>query len=132
MFLATKDLKLKSIAGSSFTAGLVGITEPAIYGVNLPKKRPFVFGCIAGALGAAVIGFFNVKVFSFAMPGVLFFPQVIPPTGVDITLWVTIFASLFSIVMAASMTYFFGQVNKSDEEESENAKSANLKAASAK
>lgn len=132
VFLATKDLKLKSIAGSSFTAGLVGITEPAIYGVNLPKKRPFVFGCIAGALGAAVIGFFNVKVFSFAMPGVLFFPQVIPPTGVDITLWVTIFASLFSIVMAASMTYFFGQVNKSDEEESENAKSANLKAASAK
>ncbi len=132
VFLATKDLKLKSIAGSSFTAGLVGITEPAIYGVNLPKKRPFVFGCIAGALGAAVIGFFNVKVFSFAMPGVLFFPQVIPPTGVDITLWVTIFASLFSIVMAASMTYFFGQVNKSAEEESEKAKSANLKAGSVK
>jgi beta-glucoside PTS system EIICBA component len=132
VFFATKDLKLKSIAGSSFTAGLVGITEPAIYGVNLPKKRPFVFGCIAGALGAAVIGYFNVHVYSFAMPGVLFFPQIIPPTGVDITLWVTIFASLFSIVMAAAMTYFFGQVNKTDSSAPIKSKASVLKTAAVK
>lgn len=74
VFLMTKETKLKAISGSAFVAGLFGITEPAIYGVNLPKKRPFVFGCVAGALGAAVIGYFNVRVYSFAMPSMLVFP----------------------------------------------------------
>ncbi|NAW70441.1 PTS transporter subunit EIIC [Vibrio sp. V27_P1S3P104] len=111
VFLMTKDVKLKAIAGSASTAGLFGITEPAIYGVNLPKKRPFVIGCISGAIGAAIIGYFNARVYSFAMPSLLIFPQVIPPTGVDITLWVTVFASILSIVLAIILTVIFGQVN---------------------
>lgn len=111
VFLMTRDTKLKAIAGSAFTAGIFGITEPAIYGVNLPKKRPFVFGCVAGALGAAIIGYFQVRVYSFAMPSMLIFPQIIPPTGVDMTLWVTVFASILSIVLATLLTVMFGQVN---------------------
>ncbi|EGQ8194981.1 PTS transporter subunit EIIC [Vibrio parahaemolyticus] len=111
VFLITKDTKLKAIAGSASTAGLFGITEPAIYGVNLPRKRPFVIGCISGAIGAAIIGYFSVRVYSFAMPSMLIFPQVIPPTGIDITLWVTVFASIFSIVLATVLTVLFGQVN---------------------
>lgn len=114
VFLMTKETKLKAISGSAFVAGLFGITEPAIYGVNLPKKRPFVFGCVAGALGAAVIGYFNVRVYSFAMPSMLVFPQIIPPTGVDITLWVTVFAAISSIILAALLTVMFGQVNKQE------------------
>ena len=111
VFLMTKDYKLKAIAGSAFTAGIFGITEPAIYGVNLPKKRPFAFGCVAGAIGAAIIGYFQVRVYSFAMPSMLIFPQIIPPTGVDMTLWVSVFASILSIVLATLLTVFFGQVN---------------------
>ncbi len=115
VFLMARDIKLKAIAGSAFTAGLFGITEPAIYGVNLPKKRPFIFACVSGALGAAVIGYFQVRVYSFAMPSMLVFPQIIPPTGVDITLWVTVIASVFSIIFAALLTVMFGQINKQPE-----------------
>lgn len=111
VFLVIKDTKLKAIAGSACTAGLFGITEPAIYGVNLPKKRPFAFACFAGAIGAAIIGYVNARVYSFALPSMLVFPQIIPPTGVDITLWVTVFASILSIVLAAVLTVLFGQVN---------------------
>ena len=111
VFLVTRDSKLKAISGSAFTAGLFGITEPAIYGVNLPKKRPFVFGCVAGAIGAAIIGYFQVRIYSFALPSILVFPQFIPPTGVDMTLWVTVFASIFSIVLATVLTVMFGRVN---------------------
>lgn len=111
VFLMTKDVKLKAIAGSASTAGLFGITEPAIYGVNLPKKRPFIIGCISGAIGAAIIGYFGVRVYSFALPSVLIFPQVIPPTGVDSTLWIAVFASIFSVVLATVLTVLFGQVN---------------------
>ena len=58
VFLKTKDKKLKELSGSAaFSAVLAGITEPAIYGVTLPYKRPFaigaVFSCIAGMIVAA-------------------------------------------------------------------------------
>lgn len=111
VFLMTKDTKLKGISGSAFITGLFGITEPAIYGVNLPKKRPFVIGCIAGAIGAAIVGYFQVRVYSFGMMSILIFPQVIPPTGIDITFWVAVFASILSIVLATVLTMLFGQVN---------------------
>ena len=56
VFLKTKDKKLKELSGSAaFSAVLAGITEPAIYGVTLPYKRPFaigaVFSGIAGMIG---------------------------------------------------------------------------------
>ncbi|MCF7361841.1 PTS transporter subunit EIIC [Vibrio sp. A1-b2] len=116
VFLMTKDVKLKAIAGSATTAGLFGITEPAIYGVNLPKKRPFVIGCISGAIGAAIIAYFSVRIYSFALPSILVFPQIIPPTGVDLTLWVTVFASMLSIVLATVLTVLFGKVNDANKE----------------
>lgn len=58
VFLKTKDKKLKELSGSAaFSAVLAGITEPAIYGVTLPYKRPFaiaaVFSSIAGMIVAA-------------------------------------------------------------------------------
>ncbi len=111
VFIVARDTKLKAISGSAFTAGLFGITEPAIYGVNLPKKRPFVFGCVAGAIGAAIIGYFQVRIYSFALPSILVFPQFIPSTGVDMTLWVAVFASIVSIVLATLLTVMFGRVN---------------------
>lgn len=51
IFLRSRDARQKMLAGSSVTAGIFGITEPAVYGVNLPLRRPFIFGCIAGAVG---------------------------------------------------------------------------------
>jgi PTS system beta-glucosides-specific IIC component len=48
IFLRSRDARQKMLAGSSVTAGIFGITEPAVYGVNLPLRRPFIFGCIAG------------------------------------------------------------------------------------
>ncbi len=111
VFLVTKDVKLKSLAGSAFTAGLFGITEPAIYGVNLPKKRPFVIGCIAAAISAAIIAYFNARAYSFALPSILALPQIISPKGIDITFWVTVFASALSIVLATILTVLFGGIN---------------------
>ncbi|PJC86635.1 hypothetical protein CSW98_06445 [Vibrio sp. HA2012] len=111
VFLVTKDYKLKVTSGPAFISGILGITGPAIYGVNLPKKRPFIFGCIAGAIGGAIIGYFQVRDYSFALPSILIVPQIIPPTGIDITLWVFVFASCLSIVLAILLTVLFGQVN---------------------
>ncbi|STI79022.1 PTS system beta-glucoside-specific transporter subunit IIABC [Escherichia coli] len=65
VFLCERDAQKKVVAGSAALTGLFGITEPAVYGVNLPRKYPFVIACISGALGATIIGYAQTKVYSF-------------------------------------------------------------------
>ena len=50
--LKTKDQKIKSMAVPSALSACMGITEPAIFGVNLRFGKPFVMGCVGGAVGA--------------------------------------------------------------------------------
>ncbi|STM48191.1 PTS system beta-glucoside-specific transporter subunit IIABC [Escherichia coli] len=57
VFLCERDAQKKVVAGSAALTSLFGITEPAVYGVNLPRKYPFVIACISGALGATIIGY---------------------------------------------------------------------------
>ena len=66
ILLATRDARQRMLAGSAFSAGLFGITEPAIYGLTLPLRRPFIFGCIAGAIGGAITAFSNSVAFVLA------------------------------------------------------------------
>ncbi len=112
VFLRTRDAKMKALSGSAATAGVFGVTEPAIYGVTLPLKRPFIFGCLGGAIGAAIIGFYQVKIYAFGAVSALTFPLLIPPTGIDYTLWVSVIATLIAVVVSTSLTFLFGQVNK--------------------
>ncbi len=72
VLLRTKNRELKGIAASSvISAVLVGITEPAIYGCNLPLKKPMVCAIICGAVGGAVMGLGGVYGDAFANNGVL-------------------------------------------------------------
>ena len=114
VLLRTKDLKLKGIAGSAFSASLFGITEPAVYGVTLPLRRPFIFGCIGGAIGAAVLGFYHSTTYSFGMPSVFTFAQMIPPTGFDRSVTAAIVGTGFAFVFAAVATGLFGLSAKAE------------------
>ncbi|WLI77758.1 PTS beta-glucoside transporter subunit IIABC [Kosakonia sp. H02] len=87
IFLRTRNGQQKVLAGSSIAAGIFGITEPAVYGLTLPLRRPFIFGCIAGAVGGAIVGFSGSHAYSFGMANIFTLAQMIPPGGVDATLW---------------------------------------------
>ncbi|GMO39188.1 MAG: beta-glucoside-specific PTS transporter subunit IIABC [Termitinemataceae bacterium] len=81
--LKTKNASLKSIAISAGFSGIFGITEPAIYGVTLRLKKPFVTACVAGAIGGAIIGISGAKMWAFGMPSLLTLPTAISPnTGI--------------------------------------------------
>ena len=108
VLLRTRDIKLKGIAASAFSASLFGITEPAVYGVTLPNRRPFIFGCIGGALGAAVLGFYHTTSFSFGLPSVFTFSQVVPKTGFDASVIAAIAGALIAFLFAAIATTLFG------------------------
>ncbi|MCA6999286.1 PTS beta-glucoside transporter subunit IIABC [Dickeya solani] len=108
VLLRTRDMKRKGIAGSAFSAAIFGITEPAVYGVTLPLRRPFIFGCIGGALGAAVMGYFHTTMYSFGFPSIFTFTQIIPPTGVDSSVWAAVIGTLASFIFAALTSWSFG------------------------
>lgn len=74
VFLKTKDKDMKGVSLSAAVTGLFGITEPAIYGVNLRLKKPMVCGCIAGAIAGAVAGAFQAVSWGYNMPGIATIP----------------------------------------------------------
>lgn len=74
VFLKTKDKEMKGVSASAAVTGLFGITEPAIYGVNLRLKKPMVCGCIAGAVGGGVAGAFHAVSWGYNMPGIATIP----------------------------------------------------------
>lgn len=108
VLLRTRDVKLKGIAASAFSASLFGITEPAVYGVTLPNRRPFIFGCVGGAMGAAVLGFYHTTSYSFGLPSVFTFSQVVPKTGFDASVVAAIAGALIAFIFAALATSLFG------------------------
>lgn len=79
VFFRTNDIKRKGLAVSSFITSLIGITEPTVYGVTLPLKKPFLAACISGAIGGAFIGLSQVKNYSFGLVSLLSLPGFINP-----------------------------------------------------
>lgn len=73
----TKDKKLKDMAVPAFVSGMFGVTEPCIYGITLPKKKPFIISCIGGAVGGGIIGFAGVKSYSMGGLGLFGLPSYI-------------------------------------------------------
>lgn len=74
--LKTKDKKKRSLYISSAVPAFLGITEPAIFGINLRFIKPFVFGCIGGAVGGAIAGMLNMAGTGMgitALPGILLY-----------------------------------------------------------
>ncbi len=105
--LKTKDEKLKKIAIPAFISGIFGVTEPAIYGVTLPTKTPFIYSCIAGAIGGAFTGLMRTRSYSIGGLGLFGLPSFIDTTGVmGLTNMIYILiAILIASVAGFAMTY---------------------------
>lgn len=63
IWLKTKNKDLKNVALPAWISGFFGITEPAIYGITLPRIKYFVFSCIGAALSGAYIGLTGVHTY---------------------------------------------------------------------
>lgn len=70
----TKNKALKGTAISATVSALLGITEPALYGVNLRLKRPFVAVLLGSLLGGCYIGFLGITAPTFVTPSLLTIP----------------------------------------------------------
>ncbi|MDY3362346.1 MAG: PTS transporter subunit EIIC [Clostridium celatum] len=109
IMLKTRNKKLKSVCGPAFVSAMCGITEPAIYGVTLQYKKPFILACLASGFGGAILGFAGVKQYYYGANGIFGFLQVInPQTGFDSTVIATIIGCLVSFILACVFMWLFG------------------------
>lgn len=81
IFCKTKNRHLKEMALPNFISGIFGVTEPAIYGILLPLKKPFIISCVAGGIGGAFYGAFNFRKFMVGGMGIFELPAMIEPDG---------------------------------------------------
>lgn len=77
-FLLRKNKKMQGIAVTSTVSALLGITEPAIYGVNLRYRYPFIAVMVGSAAGSAFLAFQGVKATSVGVGGIFSFLSVFP------------------------------------------------------
>lgn len=106
IILKTKDQKLRNIAIPAFISGMFGVTEPCIYGITLPKKKPFVISCIASAIGGAITGIMGVHSYVMGGLGIFGLPNFIDTENNSIysMVWVGI-ATLVSMAVAFILTF---------------------------
>lgn len=74
VFFRTRNTKMKGLSISAFISGLFGVTEPAVYGVNLKLKKPFIIGVISGGIGGAIAGGFGAGALAVATRSILTVP----------------------------------------------------------
>ncbi|WFR60620.1 beta-glucoside-specific PTS transporter subunit IIABC [Paenibacillus amylolyticus] len=113
VLLKTKNSKLKSLSIPAFISGIFGVTEPAIYGVTLPLKKPFIMSCIGGAVGGGILGWAGSKLYVFGGLGIFGIPSFInKEAGPDSGFYMSIVAVLVSFIVGFVLTYVVGFKDK--------------------
>ncbi|MBC1484251.1 PTS beta-glucoside transporter subunit IIBCA [Listeria sp. FSL L7-1509] len=116
VMLKTKNKELRSLSITATISGFLGITEPAIYGVNLPYKKPFIMACVGSAFGGAIAGMSAAKMFGgFASGGVFGIPMFINPEGLGWDFWGFLISLVVAFSISLILTYFFGFKDKIEE-----------------
>lgn len=104
VWLKAKKTNTKAIAGSATIAAITGVTEPAIYGINMKLKKPFIAAAIGGAVGGGIASFLGLKAYAMGGPSFLNFAMFIGDNPSN--MWLVMMAFGISFVIAAACTFF--------------------------
>lgn len=119
IFFKTKNRQLKEMALPNFISGIFGVTEPAIYGILLPLKKPFIISCIAGGIGGGFYGAFNFRKFMMGGMGIFEFPAMIEPDGSMGNLIVAVTGVVITMVIAFLATMILYKEPEAEEKTTE-------------
>lgn len=108
-YLKTKDPNKKALAIPATISAFCGVTEPAIYGFLLPEKTPFVFSCIGGAVGGAIMGALNAKMYVMGGLGIFSVVSYISPEGEASGLVAALICGAVSMLVGFLLAFFFGK-----------------------
>lgn len=115
MYFKLKDKKLKALCPPAIISGIFGVTEPAIYGITLPKKKPFIYSMIGGSI-AGLYMMVN-QVTGYTVGGLGIFGVVSYINGNDASgMFQSFIGIAIAMVVGFGLTFFFW---KDDAEETE-------------
>ncbi|KAA2275002.1 beta-glucoside-specific PTS transporter subunit IIABC [Staphylococcus haemolyticus] len=117
LLLKTKNKKLKSLALPASISGIFGVTEPAIYGITLPRKKLFVYSCIISGIFGAILGLAGTKLYLMGGMGIFSYTSFIGKSGIDKSVW----AAVITSVLATLVGIIVGYIAHSDKKEGLNA-----------
>ncbi|CCZ02923.1 pTS system glucose subfamily IIA component [Eubacterium sp. CAG:603] len=131
----TKDKKLRSLCPPAIISGIAGVTEPAIYGITLPKKAPFFRTCAVAGVAGAVLCMLGVRDYQMAGMGVFSYTMFLNPDNKDVKpMIIGIIVSIICVIVSFILEMIFykdGDKNSSKKEVKNNSDS-NLKTEAAK
>lgn len=102
--IRTKNKKTKGLGISAFISGIFGVTEPAIYGITLPRKKPFIASCIASAIAGGIMGYAGTKTYMVGGIGIFSIPSKISPEGIDGGFYGGLIALAVAIILGLVLT----------------------------
>ena len=107
VWLKVRDARIKRMAAPATISAFCGVTEPAMYGLNLKYGRIFITASIGGAVGGLLTGLLNVNMWGFT-GGFVGFPSFVNPKGMDASFTGFWIAGVAALLVSFLCTYFFG------------------------
>ncbi|WP_339286544.1 PTS system trehalose-specific EIIBC component [Paenibacillus sp. FSL R5-0486] len=113
MMLVLREKKMRGLAATSSVSAFLGVTEPAIFGVNIRYRYPFIFGMIGSAIGGVLLTMNNVQATSIGVGGVPGFLSIFPDK------WGVFFIGMaIVLVVPFVLTVLFGRAKLRKEDRS--------------
>ncbi|WP_431088963.1 PTS system trehalose-specific EIIBC component [Paenibacillus sp. 8b26] len=123
MMLVLKDQKGKGLAFTSSVSAFLGVTEPAIFGVNIRYKYPFVFGMIGSGIAGVLLTVNHVMASSIGVGGIPGFLSIFPMN------WGVFFIGMsIVLILPFSLTLAYGKLLNKRQQNNPPAKTANASA----
>lgn len=103
--LRMKDEKLKSAAFTCAFSSFMGISEPALFTVQVPNRTPLIAAMVANGIGGALTVILGVKCYGFVMPGITSLPVYMDPTGSPMNLIMIVICIAATWLIAAVLSF---------------------------
>lgn len=106
IYFKTKEQKVKTVTMPAMISSIFGVTEPAIYGITLPMKTPFIVSCAVSGVVGAMVGAAHMTMYSVGAMGVFLYPSLVAPDGNTSSLMVALLATAVAILLSLVIMLF--------------------------
>ncbi len=122
VIIKSKNNSVRAIGIPAFISSLFGVSEPSLYGVTLPRKKPFIATLISSSIGGLIMGLFGTKSFIMGGMGVFSLPNYISPSdgiGSGFYGYALAISVAFALSFVLTITFMYDPTEDREEAESE-------------
>ena len=117
VIIKSRNVSVRAIGIPAFISSLFGVSEPSLYGVTLPRKKPFIATLISASVGGLIMGIFGTKSFIMGGMGIFSLPNYISPeSGIGSGFYGYVIAIVVAFVLSLILTLTFLYDPKEDRE----------------